>query len=56
MGIGMESPNGSKAAKTAAVTKDIDVDIDPDGVVSSMKVSDVSWMLAMIDVKKGVNK
>ena len=43
MGSWMERPIGRKAAKTAAVMKDIDIDIDPDEYVSSMKVSNESW-------------
>ena len=30
MGSGMEHPIGSKAAKTAVMMKDVNVDIDPD--------------------------
>ena len=50
---GMEQPIASKAAKTAVAMKDVDVDIDPDGDVSSMKVGDGSWMSALNDVEKG---
>ena len=50
---GMKCHIVSKAAKTAVVMKDSDIDIDPDGDVASMKLSDGSWMSAMNDVKKG---
>ena len=43
-------------AKTAVAMKDIDIEIDPDGDVSSMKVSDRLWMSAVNDVEKGVNE
>ena len=56
MGSGMECPIGSKEAKTAALMKDTDIDIDPDGDLSSVKVSDGSWKSAMNDVKNGVNE
>ena len=49
----MENPIGGKAAKTAVMIKDVNIDIDPDGYVANMKVSDGSWMSAMNDVKKG---
>ena len=42
----------SGAAKTAVAMKDVDVEIDLNGNVSSKKVSDGSWMSAMNDVKK----
>ena len=53
MGSGMEHPIGSKVAKTSATMKDVNVDIDPDGDVASMKVSNGLWMLVVNDVKKG---
>ena len=40
MESGMEYSIGSKTAKTAAMMRDVDVDIDPDGDVGSMKESD----------------
>ena len=39
-GSGMEFPIGSEAQKTAAAMKDVGFEIDPDGDVSCMKVSD----------------
>ena len=50
----MECPIGSKAAKTAVMTRDIyiDIDVDPDEGVASMKESDGSWMTAMYDIKR----
>ena len=39
MGNGMECLIGSKAAKTAAVMEDVDIEIDLYGDVSIMKVS-----------------
>ena len=36
--------------------KDVNVNIDPDQDLSSMKASDRSWISAMNDVKKQVNK
>ena len=53
IGSGMEHPIGSKAAKTVAMIKNVDIDIDPDGDVTSVKASDGSWMSAMNDVKIG---
>ena len=50
----MEHPVGSKAATKAAAMNDIDIDIDPDGDVSSVKVSDRLWMSALNDVKNGI--
>ena len=47
LGSVMEHPIESKVANTAAKMRDVDVDIDPDGDVASMKVSDRSWMSAM---------
>ena len=47
----MECPIGSKAAKTVVAMKDIAVEIDPDGGITSIKVSEGSWMSAMNDVK-----
>ena len=35
--------------------REINIDIDPEGDVASMKGSNRSWMSAMNDVKKGVN-
>ena len=55
MGSGMEHRIGSKGAKTAFAMKDVEIDVDPDGDVISMKVHDWSWMSAMNDVKKTVN-
>ena len=40
MGSRMKCSLGSKAAKTAAAMKDVDIDIDPERDASSMKVSD----------------
>ena len=37
MGSGMEHLIGNKVAKTAAMKRDIDVNIDPDGGVFSVK-------------------
>ena len=53
MGSEMERPIGSKAAKKAAAMRGIDIDIDPDGDISNMKVSDGSLMSAMNEVKTG---
>ena len=52
MGSGIEHPIRRKAAKTAATMRDIDIDIDPDGDVASMKVSDGLLISAMNDVKE----
>ena len=54
MGSGMEHPIGTKAAKIAAKTRDIDIDIDPNRDVVSVKESNGSWIAAMNDIKKGV--
>ena len=45
-----------KVGKTVVAMKDIDIDIDPDEDLSSMKVSDGSWISTINDVKKGVNE
>ena len=37
MGSAMECPIRSKAAKTAAMTRDVDIDVDPDEDVASIK-------------------
>ena len=55
IGNGVEHPIGSKAAKTAVAMKDVDIDIDPDGDVARVKVSDGSWISAMNDVKQRMN-
>ena len=56
MGSGMEHPIGSKAAKTALTMKKLELEMDPNGDPSSIKVSDESWIPAMNDVKKGVKR
>ena len=40
MGSGLEHPIGRKAAKTAVAIKDVDIVIDPDWDVASMKTSE----------------
>ena len=44
IGSGMECPMYSKAAKAAAVMKDVELEMDLHGDKSSIKVSDESWM------------
>ena len=51
---GMEHLIRTKAAKTAARTRDIDIDIDPYGDVLGFKESDRLWMTAMNDIKRGL--
>ena len=49
----MEHPVGTKAATIAAMTRGIDIDINPDRDVLSLKKIDGSWITAMNDIKKG---
>ena len=44
--------NGMEAAKAAELMKDIEVKMDPNGYASYIKVSEVSWISLMNDVKK----
>ena len=51
MGSGTEYPIRRKAAKTAVMMRDVDINIDQDRDVDSVKMSDGSWMSALNDVK-----
>ena len=53
MGSGMECPIGSNATQSETAMNDIYIDIDPDGDISIMKVSEGSWISAINDVKNG---
>ena len=44
MGSGMEPPRASTAEKAEVVIKDVKLEMDPDDKVSSIKVSDGSWL------------